>query len=299
MQYNFSNGLSATSLLTVANQFRHVYKSDTFYLDAPSTADQGQVTTAQFVPVSDVVYKSTADVVYLDLNPLPWSDDSVLMLSTKAQQRPAREGAFLVYGFDQPSPQYQYTTNYNLTISTPTSDVATGTVVTRFGHMKSGVIHFSGLSPSATVRVKTLFGLEVLPQTDGVWMPFTSAGAMLEEKALDRYYRLMYKLPDSLPASANDLGSIWAAAKKFAPKLLDALDSDIVGALPGVGGVLRAGGKAGKALIPIVQRGLQEAQPHLKDVGQELQKAAPRLKTNRKKKSPAGGKKQQPAKPGG
>jgi hypothetical protein len=97
---------------------------------------------------------------------------------------------------------------------------------------------------------------------------------------LERAYKTTFDLPDAFPAAANASG-LWESIKKFAPKVLDYLDSDLAAAIPGIGGAVRAGAKLGKQIIPKVQE--VAASQEYKDLSNQVQQLSKRRRKRRQK----------------
>lgn len=184
---------------------------------------------------------------------LPTTATQVLNFSSKAATRPAKDGAFVV---QQPVDSFQkwisivdtsaqesgavpglvvsFIRWYNgstpiflpLYSNTPLSNSGTPyTVDTAWNNLDWSMTLFEGLSvPTSNstvgapyITVKTFTGIEIQPQLNGSLLPFQTLLPLPDPTALKLATGIFHARPDSLPASANDLGSIAATAMKYLP----------------------------------------------------------------------------------
>jgi hypothetical protein len=184
---------------------------------------------------------------------LPTTATQVLNFSSKAATRPAKDGAFVV---QQPVDSFQkwvsivdtaaqesasipglvlsYIRWYSgstavfvpLFSTTPLSNaVSAYTTDTAWNNLDWSMTLFEGLSvPTSNstvgapyITVKTFTGIEIQPQLNGSLLPFQTLLPLPDPTALKLATGIFHARPDSLPASANDLGSIAATAMKYLP----------------------------------------------------------------------------------
>jgi len=85
------------------------------------------------------------------------------------------------------------------------------------------------LSSVPYISVKSFAGLEVQPQISSSLLPFQSMLPKPDPVALQMAAGIFHERPDSLPASANDLGSIAAAIGSFIPNAISWLKNVFTG----------------------------------------------------------------------
>jgi hypothetical protein len=91
--------------------------------------------------------------------------------------------------------------------------------------MFQGLTVPSGSTISTTgvpyISVKTILGLEVQPRISSSMRPFMEQLPFPDDAAIEIASVLIREKPDSLPASANDLGQIFDSITNYAPKVFD------------------------------------------------------------------------------
>lgn len=187
-------------------------------------------------------------------NILPSTASQLLVFSPKAATRPAKEGAFVVYQqLDETLPwcnnssnivvnsipfglplsymrvsngtQVSYSPLYSQQVNGSTSSPYT--TETFWNSLDWSITIFEGLTvPSQVgtsltsvpyVTVKSFTGIEIAPLPISSLKTFQRTLPLPDEDAIRMAVGIMHARPDSLPASANDLGSIAATAIKFIP----------------------------------------------------------------------------------
>jgi len=126
----------------------------------------------------------------------------------------------------------------------PANGVSSLQFDTGYDNMNIGVIIFRGLAGSggggfgASLQVKVIDGLEIVPNPTSVDRVFAEPAAPYEPKALEAYYSVVMELKDAYPSSFNSLEDIWGSIKsavssvwnkvgapifeRVTPKLIDA-----------------------------------------------------------------------------
>lgn len=77
------------------------------------------------------------------------------------------------------------------------------------------------LSSVPYITVKTIVGIELVPQLKSSLQCFSRTLPMPDQDAIDMMVGIMHARSDSLPASANDLGSIAKVAIRYLPDAID------------------------------------------------------------------------------
>jgi len=75
-------------------------------------------------------------------------------------------------------------------------------------NMQSGLILFEGLSPSATLDVKTVAGVEVVTNRDSAWNGFMMPSPIDNEEAQKQVHAIQARMPSAFPASYNFIGTL-------------------------------------------------------------------------------------------
>lgn len=187
---------------------------------------------------------------------IPESASGVLNASSKASTRPAREGAFVVHQPIGPVSDWTTTSQTPVTqgpvingpvisfVRTATGNAysyaplwssANGNSDTGFSaaadvlwnNLDWSYTLFEGLTiPSSVgttltsvpyITVKTFAGFEIQPTTNGSLLPFQRSLPPPDRDAIDLVALINHERPDSMPASANDLGTIAGTVLKFLP----------------------------------------------------------------------------------
>jgi hypothetical protein len=194
----------------------------------------------------------------ISLGVIPTSGGDVLMKSPKSTSLPTRDGMFMVHQFSEPDQRYvSFSRQYPRTPmpshdsgtviyscyeysdgvawyldSFPSTDSGTNSPDFPWYDMTWGVIMFdltgaqSGPSPIiAPIVHKCIIGLEVQPVFGSTLRALARAPPIYDFEALRMASITRQAMPDGLPASANDLGSVLGAVMKFAPMVIDTLKS--------------------------------------------------------------------------
>jgi len=212
--------------------------------------DFGSFSTSQGadLPFSSQIYYNTL---------LPETSSQVLMSSPKSATRPAKDGAFVVLQQeDEIIPWVANTSNnvasvpagltlsfmrysvsgvstyiplYSSTLTGNTFSPATAEV--QWSSLDWSYTLFEGLTVPTTVgttltsvpyvTVKSFVGLEIQPRPTSSITSFQRTLPLPDDDAIRMVIGIMHARPDSLPASANDLGSIATTAIKFIPTAVE------------------------------------------------------------------------------
>lgn len=230
-----------------------------------------QVWQVEATSTSSAITQLFGTPMYALTGILPTSSSDVLVTSSKAATRPAREGAFVVHQPAGPVNDWQPSPTGIVQLTKPLNQ---GPVVCLLRSVISGVVTyaplysdpnvtntgltvdnnnltdspwnnldwemtlFEGLTvPTSTgttlssvpyVTVKTFTGIELQTQPVSSLQPFARLLPLPDPDALLMATGIFHARPDSLPASANDLGSILGTAVKFIPTAINWL-SDAFG----------------------------------------------------------------------
>jgi len=212
------------------------------------------------VPTShlDAIFNYQVQIVDLGVNNngigLPETPTELMELSPKATTRMAKDGAFVVQGWSQPTNLFKEGTSVGGGRKCPPTcfwKFCSGTgVLTYYPFIASGAlmnnfvaidtpwsdftwawIYWSGLSAPAAgaspayITTKCLIGVEVQPNLQSAWTPFVKQNPIPDDRALRMAAGIRHQMPDSMPASANDLGSILLSAVKYAPMAINWIKS--------------------------------------------------------------------------
>jgi len=96
---------------------------------------------------------------------------------------------------------------------------------TGYDNLNQGVIFFRGLTGGgaggfpASVRIKVLVGLEIIPSAQTPDRIFAAPSAPYEPKAMEAYYLLCHELLDAYPASYNSAATILSLLGRVAMRL--------------------------------------------------------------------------------
>jgi hypothetical protein len=191
----------------------------------------------------------------ISLGRIPITATDVMMRSPKAQARKAVEGAFVVHQFSEPTQSYKslsrtyknaaatealaysifcvYEFEFNgmLYLSDFNSlDGGTHTTDFEWYEMTWGLLMYvpgatSAGQPEADLIVKTIFGLDVQPTSGSMFSAVSKDAPLYDQQALRLAAMMRQKMPDSMPAAANDFGSIIAAVTKWAPMIFNGIKS--------------------------------------------------------------------------
>jgi hypothetical protein len=204
------------------------------------------------LPFSQALYQSSG---------MPNTASDVLVMSSKAATRPAKEGAFVVQQQIGPiadwcTPDYAEFSQASLPSGLSVSLMrcpnggTTGPVFaplfnnggsnsnsyansgeTKWNNLDWSYTLFEGLTvPSTTgttlssvpyITVKSFKGFEASPFPHSSLLPFQRSLPMPDPKAIQMAVGIMHARPDSLPASANDFGMIGSLVTNLLPKAVE------------------------------------------------------------------------------
>lgn len=95
------------------------------------------------------------------------------------------------------------------------------------------LVIFRGLSPSASITVKYIAGMEFEVDTDSPMRQFVTVPPRYDPRAIELYYRIVQEMPDVYPASWNSLGTILAAITSVASRVLPFLKPILIAGASG------------------------------------------------------------------
>lgn len=192
-------------------------------------------------------------VQLIDLGTIPVEGTDVSELDIRFASRPGRDGAFMVNTFCDPTQPYKAVsdTKVNKTDPYPSTGLqcfytvtnqTTGTKtllpfssetgggafdVPWYDGIECGFVIFEGLSVPANgsttsmglpyITVKTVMQVEAQPLANSPTLPFIAPAVVEDEQALKMASGIMQQMPATLPASANDLGTILGTVATYLP----------------------------------------------------------------------------------
>lgn len=101
----------------------------------------------------------------------------------------------------------------------------------------AGVSIYRGLNPAASITIKSVLALEIIPAPTSPIRQFVQPAPNNDPKALQLYFDLVHDMPQTYPASSNFLGAVLAAAKSLLPMVLPHV-SGIIQSAKGVFGMI-------------------------------------------------------------
>jgi len=84
----------------------------------------------------------------------------------------------------------------------------------------TGVSLYRGLSATASITLKMVLGVEIVPSVVSPIRPFVKTSIGDDPRAIQLYYELVRDLPQSYPASANFLNFVLSAVRELLPVVL-------------------------------------------------------------------------------
>jgi len=84
----------------------------------------------------------------------------------------------------------------------------------------TGVSLYRGLSASASITLKMVLGVEIVPSVVSPVRPFVKTSIGDDPRAIQLYYELVKDLPQSYPASANFLNYVLSSVRALLPVVL-------------------------------------------------------------------------------
>jgi hypothetical protein len=193
-------------------------------------------------------------VQLIDLGTIPTEGTDVSELDIRFSSRPGREGAFMVNSFCNPTQPYKAVSDSNVKKQEPyasnglqcfytVTDQNTGIKsllqfsdatqtgpafdVPWYDGIECGFVIFEGLSVPADgggagiglpyVTVKTVMQVEAQPLANSPTLPFLTPAVVEDEQALKLASGIMQQMPATMPASANDLGTILGTVATYLP----------------------------------------------------------------------------------
>jgi len=135
---------------------------------------------------------------------------------------------------------------------------------TGYDNCMTGVVIFRGLagpggggfgsSVGATLTVKALVGLEVVPRPTSVERVFQKPPAQFNPRALEAYYAIANELAPAYPASANALGGLLPVLGSVANSLWPTVRSGLIGLRTGLADSLAPYASAPREKIVVRER---------------------------------------------
>lgn len=202
------------------------------------------------LPFSNQIYYNTL---------FPATSSDLLVSSPKAATRPAREGAFVVQ--QQEDEVIPWVSNYTTSATTPATPTGlnlsfirylrgqTAVYIPLYNRQINGAAFspataevpwssldwsftlFEGLTVPTTVgtsltsvpyvTAKSFLGLELQPRSSSSLVTFQRTLPLPDADAIRMAIGIMHARPDSLPAAANDLGSIAMTAMRYIPTAVE------------------------------------------------------------------------------
>jgi hypothetical protein len=89
-----------------------------------------------------------------------------------------------------------------------------------YDNMMTGISIYRGLSASASITLKSVVSLEIIPGPESPIRQFAKPAIAHDIRALQLYAELVADLPHSYPATANFLGAVLSAASALLPKVM-------------------------------------------------------------------------------
>jgi hypothetical protein len=192
----------------------------------------------------------------ISLGKIPTSATDVMMRSPRSRAAKAVEGAFLVHQFSEPTQSYKSLSRtykddsgseaiaYSIfsvfeyeapdgtlhLSSFETSDGGSNCPDLEWYDMTWGMVMYvpgpaSANTPVADLIVKTIMGVDVQPTAGSMFAAVAKEAPLYDQQALRLGAMMRQRMPDALPAAANDFGSIMATVLKFAPMVINGIKS--------------------------------------------------------------------------
>lgn len=241
-----TSGLAA-SWRTNVSAARIAYYGVTLYYDAPSLYDQGGVLGAQLPASFTYQYPATGNPIAIySGGPLRFDQ---LMGLPLAVQHQAKLGMYCPIKLSQPSLPFrdqQTLTSYSGWYPTVTGAPASYTLAPMMDTQLCAV-SFRNVAAQASIRVVIRMGVEFTPVSFSAYSPFTRSSPVPDGLALDAYFRTSGSMVDGWPSDYNDLGKLSSVLKSIA-KVAWPVVRSVIGAVPGGGSLLEAGGQLVKAV---------------------------------------------------
>jgi hypothetical protein len=181
---------------------------------------------------------------------IPLNEEDMLLMDPRAYTAPARDGVYLPIRLTGPvqafTPAISSAPSVSLVTGEIVSDItdATGSVtvmnqlcppiwgvgvanpVTNANFYNScpdnsyySVTIFRGLSPAASVTIKSYIGLELEIAPGSILQQFSKVPALYSPRAIEAYLRAIQEMPNCYPSSWNSLGAILSGIATVASKL--------------------------------------------------------------------------------
>lgn len=194
-------------------------------------------------------------VLNLGSSAVPFLGTELLELSRKATLRAAKDGAFVLKNFCTPTQQFTemalgntaaagtpfpvqgiscfislFDQALNTMVFLPISQASSPAIpikdVPWDKNMTISFTLFEGLTVGGSngnpyITVKTYLAAEFQAMINSILLPYQSSPTVEDEIALKLAFGMMMMMEDSMPASANDLGSILATAAKYVPAAIE------------------------------------------------------------------------------
>lgn len=232
---NFVWGTDAANWNANVARYRIYAASTTAYFDAASLYDQGKCYVAQSSFADNFYSEATAATPLrqtIGIGKYPVEASVLMQLSDRYYTGMAKEGSYSPEGFANPTMEYKSGTSIrtNVTGTVALSSGASFSLVTPLGGVAASVVPtfesytqsyhlYKGLLNQATLQVKRVIGLEILPVPGSAWAPFSTAGPCPDFPALEAAACQRHLGRDGYPSSSNDLGGFMQSAKALGPVL--------------------------------------------------------------------------------
>jgi hypothetical protein len=218
--------------------FRVVAQSDTLYLNASATTNQGMLVASQVRPDRKLDSTTTAaasnfntlqlDVAYDD-NPLNAGNLASL---PGAVQWQARFGAFIPRRMHSTNLPYTDTSGHGWRVVNIKTGSFLGDAAANYSSLNEfdvPMVNFLGLDPAASVTLKSIVVMEIQPGPNSIYSALANTVTRPDPDAIAWACEQSYMQPLVLPSSGNDWGS-------FLQHVLTEGSGLLAGLIPGVGG---------------------------------------------------------------
>lgn len=246
-------GRNIGTLLTNAEQTRQTMKGLTIELNASALHNGGMVLAGQYgdkitrvvntilspktgyaTPDYDKIPASCKGAAYVVQN-VPSNTEQLFDKDSLAVRMPARKGVYLPLKFNDAESPYAETDSNQYPSAEGPIPVMFQTKYDGFNqtqeflpapngnflgsaglmNMQTGVVFFSGLELEASLDVKTVSALEVVPRSVGNWTGFSQESPENVPDAQRHVHEVQRKLASAHPASYNFLGTLLATVLPY------------------------------------------------------------------------------------
>jgi hypothetical protein len=236
---------SASMTPTIANttqgpsllfkSIRRTYLGSTFDLNAPDLSNQGRVVCGQWTPdvaltVSTNDTPPPATVSVYEIQVPAFTETQIVASDELCYQAEAKRGLYLpdrMYTDVDFASSMEFRNIVPVTVGAPTLEGVTQTDAGNDIWLRGwliGVSHWTGLSLSATLRIKRKEGLEFIAAPTSVYSPFGTPALSADARAIAMIREFSRRQPHAFEALDNELG-----------KLLQKILSGVGGAISNLG----------------------------------------------------------------